>query len=95
MPTESITYVDELIVELLAKELSMNKIAKEFRVSRAMVYAINNGDKHRMDNFKYPIRELKGQLDKNSGRQQMKARAIEENMEPMETYTLHLPWPKK
>ena len=91
MPTESITYVDELIVELLANELTLNNIAKEFGVSRGLVYAINNGQKHKMDNFKYPIRELDGQLDKNSERQQMKARAIEENMEPMETYALHLP----
>ena len=90
MPEESITYVDELIVELLANELPLSEIAKEFGVSRTLVYAINSGSKHRIDDFKYPIRELDCQLDKNSTRQQLKAKSILANMEPEITYSLHI-----
>ena len=82
---------DEIIVELLANERSMEEIYTEFEISRAYLYAINSGRKHRMNGFKYPVRELTGQLDPNSERQKQKANATEANMEPLETYTLHLP----
>ena len=86
---KSMSYIDEIIVELLADELSMIEIAKEFGVSRCFIYAINSGKKHKMENFKYPIRELDGQIDENSERQKQKARAILYNMEPETTYTIH------
>jgi len=44
-----------------------------------------------MEGFKYPVRELEGLLNPNSANQKQKARAIRDNMEPEETYTLHLP----
>jgi len=82
---------DEIIVELLANEKTMEEIHTEFEISRAYLYAINSGRKCRMEGFKYPIRELEGLLNPNSAKQKQKARAIRDNMEPEETYTLHLP----
>jgi len=82
---------DEIIVELLANERSMEEIYTEFEISRAYLYAINSGKKYRMEGFKYPVRKLDGLLDPNSEHQKQKARAIRDNMEPLETYTLHLP----
>ena len=82
---------DEIIVELLANERSMEEIYTEFEISRAYLYAINSGRKCHMEGFKYPVRKLDGLLDPNSERQKQKARAIRDNMEPLETYTLHLP----
>tara|TARA_Y100000593_G_scaffold16892_3_gene33629 strand:- start:437 stop:661 length:225 start_codon:yes stop_codon:yes gene_type:complete len=52
--SEEIAY--EIIVELYADELSFNKIAKEFDVSREAVGHINAGRTHRMEGYKYPIR---------------------------------------
>jgi predicted transcriptional regulator len=51
--------VDEIVVELLANELSVAKIAKEFGVTKAYVYQVNSGECGRMDGFKYPVREKK------------------------------------
>ena len=82
---------DEIIVELLADEKTMEEIRTEFEISRAYLYAINSGRKCRMEGFKYPVRELEGLLDPNSAKQKQKVRAIRDNMEPEETYTLHLP----
>lgn len=51
--------VDEIVVELLANELSTAKIAKEFGVTKSYVYLVNSGECGRMDGFKYPVREKK------------------------------------
>jgi transposase len=51
--------VDEIVVELLANELSVAKIAKEFGVTKNYVYMVNSGECGRMDGFKYPVREKK------------------------------------
>ena len=82
---------DEIIVELLANEKTMEEIRTEFEISRAYLYAINSGRKCHMEGFKYPIRKLGGLLDPNSANQKQKARVLRDNMEPEETYTLHLP----
>jgi len=50
---------DEIVVELLANELSVAKIAKEFGVTKAYVYMVNSGECARMNGFKYPVREKK------------------------------------
>ena len=82
---------DEIIVELLANEKTMEEIRTEFGISRSYLYSINSGRKCHMERFKYPIRELEGLLDPNSAKQKQKARVLRDNMEPEETYTLHLP----
>ena len=82
---------DEIIVELLANEKTMEEICTEFEISRAYLYAINAGRKCPIEGFQYPIRKLTMGLDVNSGRQKQRARAIRDNMEPEETYTVHLP----
>jgi len=51
--------IDEIVVELLANELSVPKIAKEFGVSKSYVYMVNSGECGRMPGFKYPVREKK------------------------------------
>lgn len=50
--------LDEIVVELLANELSMIEIAEEFGVSKGHIYNINYGRKLKMPNFHYPIRIL-------------------------------------
>jgi len=53
---------DEIIVELLANERSMEEIYTEFEISRAYLYAINSGKKYRMEGFKYPLGNWMGCL---------------------------------
>ena len=48
--------VYEVIVELYARELSMNGIGKEFGVSRSLISEINKGEKYAIDGYKYPVR---------------------------------------
>ena len=50
--------VDEIVVELLANELTMIEIADEFGICKAHVYNINSGKRFKMDGFNYPIREM-------------------------------------
>ena len=50
--------LDEIVVELLANELSMIEIAEEFGVSTGHIYNINYGKKSKIPNFHYPIRDL-------------------------------------
>ena len=50
---------DEIIVELLANEFSMQEIAKEFGVSRYYVNNINLGIHGTIEGFRYPIRSVK------------------------------------
>ena len=49
--------VYEVIVELYARELSMNGIGEEFGVSRSLISEINKGEKYFIDGYKYPVRE--------------------------------------
>ena len=51
--------IDEIIVELLANEFSMQEIAKEFGVSRYYVNNINLGIHGTIEGFRYPIRSVK------------------------------------
>ena len=51
--------IDEIIVELLANEFSMQEIAKEFGVSRYYVNNINLGIHGTIDGFRYPVRSVK------------------------------------
>ena len=46
----------EVIVELYARELTMNGIGKEFGVSRSLISQINKGEKYAIDGYKYPVR---------------------------------------
>ena len=48
--------VYEVIVELYARELSMDDIGKEFDVSRSLISEINKGEKYVIDGYKYPVR---------------------------------------
>ena len=83
---------DEIIVELLANEKTMEEIYSEFRISRETLYAINTGKKYPMEGFRYPVRKLnRNPVNPNSLRQQQKEKMIDENMEPKETYVMHLP----
>ena len=50
--------VDEIVVELLANEVTMNDISDEFGVSVSNIYSINSGKRFRMEGFKYPIRKM-------------------------------------
>ena len=50
---------DQIIVELLANEFSMQEIAKEFGVSRYYVNNINLGIHGTIEGFRYPIRSVK------------------------------------
>ena len=45
-----------MIVELYARELSMNGIGEEFGVSRSLISEINKGEKYAIDGYKYPVR---------------------------------------
>ena len=84
--------VDEIVVELLAKERTMAEIYVEFEISRETLGAINTGKKYPMEGFRYPIRRLNSNpINPNSKRQKQKEKMIDENVEPRETYTLHLP----
>jgi DNA invertase Pin-like site-specific DNA recombinase len=49
---------DQIIVELLANELTPHEIAKEFGVSYQLVYGINNGRYGRIPGFNYPVRRM-------------------------------------
>ena len=51
--------IDEIIVELLANEFSMQEIAKEFGVSRYYVNNINLGIHGKIGGFRYPVRSVK------------------------------------
>ena len=46
----------EVIVELYARELTMNGIGKEFGVSRSLISEINKGEKYAIDGYDYPVR---------------------------------------
>ena len=48
--------VYEVIVELYARELSMDDIGKEFDVSRSLISEINKGEKYAIDGYDYPVR---------------------------------------
>ena len=48
--------VYEVIVELYARELSMDDIGKEFGVSRSLISEINKGEKYAIDGYDYPVR---------------------------------------
>ena len=49
---------DQIIVELQANELTPHEIAKEFGVSKQLVYGINNGRYGRIPGFNYPVRRM-------------------------------------
>jgi len=51
--------IDEIIVELLANEFSMQEIAKEFGVSRYYVNDVNQGNRGKIEGFRYPVRSVK------------------------------------
>ena len=51
--------IDEIIVELLANEFSMKEIAKEFGVSRYYVNDVNQGNRGKIEGFRYPVRSVK------------------------------------
>ena len=51
--------IDEIIVELLANEFSMKEIAKEFGVSRYYVNDINQGNRGKIEGFRYPVRSVR------------------------------------
>ena len=53
---------DQIIVELLANELTPHEIAKEFGVSYQLVYGINNGRYGRIPGFYYPVRRMTAKL---------------------------------
>ena len=82
---------DEIVVELLANEKTAEEIYTEFEISREKLQAINTGKLYPMEGFQYPIRKLTRPINPDSERQKQKARVLDENMEPRETYTLHLP----
>ena len=50
--------IDQIIVELLANELTMKEIAKEFGVSRYYVNDVNQGKYGRIPNYNYPVRSV-------------------------------------
>ena len=50
--------VDEIVVELLANEVTMNDISDEFAVRVSNIYSIKSGKRFRMEGFKYPIRKM-------------------------------------
>ncbi len=78
----------ELMVELYANELSMEEIMAEFGISKSFLYSINAGKKHPIEDYKYPIRQVH---QKNEATQHRLDKLIELNMEPPQTYTIHLP----
>ena len=51
--------IDEIIVELLANEFSMKEIAKEVGVSRYYVNDVNQGNRGKIEGFRYPVRSVK------------------------------------
>ena len=51
--------IDQIIVELLANELTMKEIAKEFGVSRYYVNDVNQGNRGKIEGFRYPVRSVK------------------------------------
>ena len=53
---------DQIIVELQANELTPQEIAKEFGVSKQLVYGINNGRYGRIPGFNYPVRRMSAKL---------------------------------
>ena len=84
--------VDEIVVELLAKERTMQEIYKEFGISRYTLNDINTGKKFPMEGFRYPIRKQNAHpIDPNSKSQKRRDRVVAENGEPAQTYTLHRP----
>ena len=50
--------IEEIMVELSAGELTPQEIAKEFGVSNAYVYAINNGTYGTIRGYNYPVRRM-------------------------------------
>ncbi len=50
--------VDEIVVELLANEVTINDISDEFGVSVSYIYNINCGKRFKIEGFKYPIRKM-------------------------------------